>query len=238
MKKIGLLFMVCACILNPSAARADDGGFWDMIFHWDTKFFGYGTDFHPLCLDASGKRVGGCEEWFKNFKHFYTPSDSEHTFTDFGQIKHEIDLRVSYMLSYGERFNDDFYPTTDLNANDSRKMHAIKLMGLYYYRVNKRWDVGGGVGWLPVFGEGIETVTRPIVTLSSVHSLGGIWYLRLEESYLNDTVTGFGQKDTGKVVFTIKPEFNFSATIGFDFRRLGRLPNARGAQPPGQQTPR
>jgi hypothetical protein len=235
-KTIGFLLAVCVCVLTPSAARADDGGFWDMVWHWDTKFFGYGTDFHLLCLDDSGKKVEGCEEWFANFKNFYRPANSEHAFSEFEQIRHEINFRVSYMLSYGERFNDDFYPTTDLNANDTRKMHAVRLMGFYYYRVNKRWDVGAGAGVLPIFGEGVDTVARPIATLSSVHSLGGIWFLRLEESYMSGTVTGYGQHDTEKVVFSFKPQFNFNATIGFDFRRLGRL-RGTPAVPPGQQAP-
>ena len=237
MKKLGFVLMVCVCILTPSAARADDGGFWDMIWHWDTKFFGYGTDFHPLCLDKDGNRVGGCEEWFRNFKHFYSPDDSVHAFTDFATIKHEIDLRVSYMLSYGERFNDDAFAPGDKNANDSRKMHAFRLMGLYYYRVNRRWDIGGGGGVLPVFGEDIDTAWRPIITFSSVHSLGGIWFLRLEPSYIYGSVTGRGQVDHDKVVFTVGPGANFNATVGFDFRRLGRQRNTPAQTPPPQNPP-
>ena len=53
MKKMALLLAVSVCVLTPSTARANDGGFWDMLFRWDPKFFGFGTDFHILCLDKS-----------------------------------------------------------------------------------------------------------------------------------------------------------------------------------------
>ena len=64
MKKMALLLAVSVCVLTPSTARANDGGFWDMLFRWDPKFIGFGTDFHIFCLDASRQRIKGCEEWF------------------------------------------------------------------------------------------------------------------------------------------------------------------------------
>jgi hypothetical protein len=231
MKNIVFLLMVCVCILTPAAARADDGGFWDMLWHWDLKFSGYGTDFHVLCLDESGQRVSGCEEWFKNLKHLFHPRESVHTFTSgsaatarvfnsLTEIRHEFDFRFSYLHSYGKRFDDESLAAGDPNKDDDRRIHAFRLMGLYYYRINDRLDVGGGGGFIPVFGEDVTTVWRPIGTLSQVVWVGSMFYIRFDEGYVGRTVTGFGH-DHKTLVFTAPPEKNLMATVGFDLRKVG-----------------
>jgi hypothetical protein len=87
MTKIAFRVLMCVClVLTPAIARADDGGFWDMFFRWDTKFFGYGTEFHVLCLNKSGQRVENCEEWFRNLRHLFRPRNSQHFFTTFDGV--------------------------------------------------------------------------------------------------------------------------------------------------------
>ena len=110
MKKTACLLVLCSSMLVPTPANADDGGFWDMLFHWHTKFSGYGTDFHLVCLTDKGRRISKCEQWFKNFKHLFRPSESVHEFqasdgtglTAFEQIKHEFNIRTTYFHSYGQ----------------------------------------------------------------------------------------------------------------------------------------
>jgi hypothetical protein len=223
MKKITLLLVVCVCILMPSVARADDGGFWDMLFHWDTKFFGYGTDFHVLCLKESGDRVQGCEEWFKNLPHTFHPSRSNHPF-DFKDIKHEFDFRVVYLRSYGQRIPDSELAASDTNKNDTRAVNAWKLMGLYYYHFNSQMQLGAGAGAIPIWGDDVTRVWRGIGTASLILSPAprSIWTFRLEESYLTNSISG-ATLGHPSATFGINGEWNFSATIGFDLRRAGNF---------------
>jgi hypothetical protein len=218
MKNIVFLLMVCVCILTPAAARADDGGFWDMLWHWDLKFSGYGTDIHLYCRDDMGARVFDCDEWFRNILHNpFRTSDIPHTFKSFESIKHEVNLRVSVMHSYGQRTPD---------FDDGRKVWALKTMGIYDYRIDKLVDVGGGAGTIEIFGQDVERVWRPIVTGGVTIGLGGAWFARAEESYLWGTITG---ADLGHPTstFSAGPKSNFSVTVGVDFRRGGRYGVAR-----------
>src|SRR5258708_16348979 len=98
MIKTVVFFFACFCILIPNAARADDGGFWDMLFHWDTKFSGYGTEIHLVCVDKAHNRIDRCEEWFTKLLHIgeifhKDPHSLDHGF-DFDAITHEVSLRV------------------------------------------------------------------------------------------------------------------------------------------------
>lgn len=224
MKKIGFLLMVCACILTPSAARADDGGFWDMIWHWDLKLTGPGTDFHLYCRDDSGKKVKRCEERFENIKNVFRPSASTHESVDFDKIKHEVNFRVSYLFSYGKRVGDEHLAPGEQPNDD--KVHGLKLMGFYYYRVNGRLDVGAGAGTIPLFGLEGPRIWRPITTASAVVGLGGIWFMRIEESYLGNSIPGsaFGYPTS---TYTSEAKPNFSVTFGFDTRRKGTYNVAR-----------
>lgn len=231
MKKTAIALMVCASILTPAVARADDGGFWDMLFHWDTKFSGFGTEFHIACYTEKHQRVENCEEWFTKLRHFFNQDKIEHQFTAyegtegkpvrFNQIRHEVNFRVSYMHSYGQRIPDDKLAPDDPIKNDTRKVHAVKLLGLYNYRTHG-WDVGGGGGTVPLFGDDVQTVWRGVVTAGAAHSIGGAWYGRVDLSYYTNTITGadFGHPTSSLV---IGPGPNLSATIGFDLRRAGTV---------------
>ena len=230
--------LVCAFLLLPSAARADDGGFWDMLFHWDTKFSGYGTDFHLLCKDKEGKRVRHCEEWFKFILHprtaivhdFRTIDDQgKATKTEFAEIRHEFNLRVSLMHSYGERVPDAKLAQDDLMREDDRKVWAARLLAMYYFRVNRRFDVGGGAGFIPLFGEDVDNVWRGVATLSSVYAIGKGFYVRGELSRLSGTVTGENLGHPGSS-YKAEPGWNASGTFGIDLRRIGKV---RPIEPPG-----
>lgn len=224
MKKTTVLLLLCGSMLVPTPARADDGGFWDMLFHWHTKFSGYGTDFHLVCLTEKGKRIKGCEEWFTKFRHLLHPSQAVHTMQAdgmplkaFEEIKHEFNIRTTYFHSYGQTI-----PTALLAPGETApgRVHAFKVMGMYYYRVGRHLDLGGGAGVLPVFGDGIQPFWRGIASGSAVLSPGGIWYVRAEVSYLTGRITG---ADWGapRSTFALKPQPNASFAIGIDFRRQG-----------------
>jgi hypothetical protein len=229
-KKIGLLFVVCVCILVPVGARADDGGFWDMIWNWDTKFSGCGTDFH-WCFDSSGRFVK-CEEWFTKIWHNpFSTEPLEHRFspTQFRQLKHELDFRVSLMHSYGRRIASENLSAADtsnttLTARNSDKLWASRLMGFYYYRINRVVDIGAGVGFLPVWGLENGAVWRPIQTISLVTGIGGAWYLRFEENHFGGTISAqdlLGSNGTTvTTTHSIGPEWRPSIALGIDFRRL------------------
>jgi hypothetical protein len=232
MKKIAFVIVVCACILTPAAARADDGGFWDMLFHWDTKFFGYGTEFHLVCRTASNKRVENCEEQFRNFRlrYFRRPSTTPHFFTvyengearavRFEEIKHELNFRVSYMHSYGQRIPDAKLAPDDPLRNDTRKIHAVRALALYTFRANKWLDLAAGGGIVPLFGDDVHRVWRGVFSGGLVFALAGGWYARTDLSYYTNTITGadFGHPTSSMV---IKPKPNASFTIGVDLRRVG-----------------
>jgi hypothetical protein len=221
------------CLLTPSAARADDGGFWDMLFHWDTKFSGYGTEFHLGCWTTDHKKVEHCEEWFQkllhphSFRHQFTRFDGNTgTAVAFKDITHEINVRVSYMHSYGQRVPDDKLAPDDPIRDDHRLVHAFKLLGMYTYRPNGRLDVALGGGFLPMLGAGVTDASRGIVTGGVTLALHGPWYLRGDASYITNTLTGanFGHANS---TFTSQPFFNVSGTIGFDLRRIGEVVAAR-----------
>ena len=222
MKKTVFLLMVCVCLLTPAVARANDGGFWDMLFHWDPKFSGYGTDFHIACLDKSGKRIEGCEEWFRNLWHLFHPSKITHSF-DFKDIKHEFDFRVSFMHTYGHRLSD--LPAGDKTPDDTRNIYAWKLLGVYHYHFNPEWQVGVVGGVIPIYGKEVPLFWRGIVTpLSVIYSPPGakVMIIRVEESYITNTITGAALGHPLSA-FANNGEWNFSATVGFDLRRIGRM---------------
>ena len=230
MKKIAFMIVVCACVLTPAVAHADDGGFWDMLFRWDTKFSGYGTEFHLMCRTASNERVENCEEAFRKLRYLFRRANLTHEFTvyengqpravSFEEIKHELNFRVSYMHSYGERIPDAKLAADDPNKHDTRKVHALRLLGMYNYRVNKWLDLAAGLGIVPLFGDDVKDVWRGVFSGGLVFSLGGAWYARTDLSYYTNRITGadFGHPTSS---MTIDPEPNASFTIGFDLRRVG-----------------
>jgi hypothetical protein len=223
-KRIGLLFVVCVCILKPAAARADDGGFWDMIWHWDLKLQGVGTEFHLLCLDQAGNRVGGCEEGFRNIwtnpfsrKQF---DQIPHVFQSFDGIKHEINFRFSVLYSYGDRIDDAKLAPGDTTANDARVV-GLNLQGFYNYRITNRFDVGVGGGAIPVFRLSNGVVWRPTATVAFVASIWGPWYFRFATNYFGNTITASDLAHPTST-FSGGPEWGPSITFGYDLRRVGR----------------
>ncbi len=217
MKKMALLLAVSVCVLTPSTARANDGGFWDMLFRWDPKFIGFGTDFHIVCLDKSGQRIKGCEEWFTQMPHLFRPLQIEHDF-DFKEIRHEVDFRVSVMWSYGD-------VVSDLRVGEeSRRIWAMKLLGVYHYHFNERWELGVAAGAIPVFGGGIDPFWRGVVTpFSLIYSPPGAraMFLRVEQSYITNKITGAALGHPLSA-FANNGEWNLSGTVGFDLRRIGK----------------
>jgi hypothetical protein len=224
MKKIACLLMMCACILTPRAARADDGGFWDMLWNWHTKFSGYGTDIHLYCKNDKGEVVQHCDEWFTNIWHnpfktaplshkFVAENDKtgniERRAIGFSDIRHEVNLRVSVMHSYGERVP---------GGGDEPKVWALKTMGFYYYRVSRHVDLGAGAGTIDLFGDNVERTWRPVFTGSLVVGLGGAWFARVEQNYYWGTLTGanFGHPE---IAVASEPKWAPSVSLGIDFRR-------------------
>jgi len=233
MKKGTGVLTLCIALLFPGVARADDGGFWDWLFHWDTKFTGYGTEFHVACWTAEFKKVEYCEEWFRNIPNLFHPERSTHVFTtsdgrettkvEFAEIAHEVNIRVSYMHSYGQRVPDEKLAPDDLNTNDHRTVHAVKLLAVYNRRLDDRWkriELSAGGGIIPLWGEDVHSVWRGVVSGSLLYPLGSIFYVRGDATYLTNTVTG---ADLGHPAssFSADPGFNAAISIGFDLRRVG-----------------
>jgi hypothetical protein len=235
MNRVLCVATMSVCVLAlPSTAGADDGGFWDMLFHWGTKFSGYGTEFHVACWSDSHHKVENCEELFRGFRNAFHPEKNVHYFTEyannearevpFARIHHEINLRVSYMHSYGLRIPNEALAPDDPKHDDSRKVQAFKPLGLYNYRY-QRVDAGGGGGVILLFGEDVHPVWRGDVRAYVSYGIGREWYVRTDLSYLTNTITGadFGHPTAN---FTIHPGWNISGTVGFDFRRVGEVRRA------------
>jgi hypothetical protein len=208
MKRIAMLAVVSVCALVPATAQAQDGGFWEWLERMSgPKLAGFGTDLHVLCLDGAGRRFP-CTRWFglkdENF--------------EFANIRHEVDARVGFYWAYGDRFADD--------PGDRRSIRALKMVGMYRFHPNTVISVGAGAGFLPLFGEGFESVSRGVLTPLSLvvmpfkggGVLGRAFMMRLENSFLVGGVDGrdFGNTQTA---FETGSEWNTSFAVGFDFRR-------------------
>ena len=233
-KMLCVVMMSVGVLALPASARADDGGFWDMLFHWNLKFSGYGTEFHLACWSDTHHRVENCEELFRGFRNAFNPRKNVHYFTEyvnnegrevpFEKIRHEINFRVSYMHSYGLRIPNEALAPDDPKFDDSRKVHAVRPLGLYNYR-HERFDFGGGGGVILLFGEDVHPVWRGAVRAYVSYGIGREWYVRTDVSYLTNTVTAADLGDP-TAIHTIGPGPNISATLGFDFRRVGEVRRA------------
>jgi len=228
MKKTICGLVVCACLLTPATARADDGGFWDWLFHWDTHFFGYGTEFHLVCLTADGDIVDGCEEGFKNLKYLFRRHDQiPHAFVpnvagkqnpepiEFKDIKHEINLRVSFLHSVGDG------PAVVPNGEPT-SIYALKILGMYNFRINRHVEIGAGAGVMPIFAdEQINRLWRPIVMASLVLSPGGIHYWRFDYAGYGAALTAPGAAQSELASAVNHTEWRWTVSTGFDLRRVG-----------------
>jgi hypothetical protein len=215
-KKFAFLIVVCLCILTPGSARADDGGFWDMLWHWDTKFSGYGTDFHIYCWNESKARVPDCDDGFRHiWNNPFNPPAIKRSFANIGEVRHEINLRVSVMNSYGLNIPG----LTEADKENDPVVWAVKAMGIYYYRIpGTRLDAGAGGGMIDLFGTNVDRTWRPVFTASLAVGLGGAWFARVEENYYWGTLTGANLGHPGST-YTAEPKWAPSVALGVDFRR-------------------
>jgi hypothetical protein len=241
--------LVCVCLLAPSLARADDGGWWDNFWRFDPKLTGYSTEFHLLCKDKQGRRVIGCEEWFKGLysvlvrqqaptHHFKalkdsnaTDEDSQYDLVQFEDIKQEVDFRVGYYRNYGNRYN---------NPNESSIQGSIKVQkfeGFYHYHITDFLALGAGVGYLQIYGDRFDLFSRSILTPVSVVGymppLGSQNWKVLEARFeVNYIPKGFTAADFGDAAdpnnpsktvshFSNTNEWNITLSIGYDLRRIG-----------------
>lgn len=233
MKKLTMLILASTCVLTPTSARADDGGWWDWIWKWDPKFFIAGSvDYHLLCLDGSGRRIHGCEENFRNIPKIFGRTDEiEHRFyvspstetagpgLDFSAIKHEFDFRFGAGKNSGDRYKSPPDPHID------GLIWFLRPMLMYHYHVNDTYAIGGGAGFLHVRGDRFEAFNRAIYTPVSfiLYPVPGKRAIAVREE-LNFIPAGFNGSDFGddSVLFSTKHEWCVSLSVGFDLRRIGR----------------
>jgi hypothetical protein len=214
MKRTAMLVLVGACLLVPVEARANDGGWWDWLWKWDAKFWGVGTDIHVLCLDSSGNRLAGCENWFTNIGRGISGKGIRTTVAA-RDIKHQIDLRTGFYWNHGSRYD----PPNERDGN----MFALKLMAIYNYHVNRYVALSGGMGYLPVWGEGF----RDDVESRGIFSTGLLFHIPKAEMFtvrpeLSFIAGGFTAAEFGNpdVSYAKNNIVNFSVAIGIDLRRL------------------
>ena len=216
MKHVAMFVLVLVCLLVPARAHANDGGWWDWLWKWDPKFMGVGSEIHLLCLDESGNRLAKCERWFKNVGRAITGKQPEH-YVMADVIKHQIDFRFGYYWNVGDRYDEPDPPSPGA-------MRALKLMGVYLYHADQYVAVGGGVGYLPVWGDRFpETQHRTILSaIVLLHPFPKAKWLtvRPEFGLIPGGFTGADFGDPG-VSYAKDNIMNFSIGIGVDLRRVG-----------------
>lgn len=240
MKRLTVLTLVCLFALVPTRARADDGGWWDWLWSWDPKFVGASSEIHLLCLDDNGRKIFGCEELYtrlwdsllgKPIVHHFSvtgdPGAPQLPPIQFEDIRHEIDFRFGYHHNFGDRYHT---PETTGEARETLSaqgsINVLKLMGMYHYRFNEYVAVGGGLGFLTIYGEGFSVFSRGILTPVSflVYPLPHwkAFALRPEVNYIPQgfKAADFGDNPT-KFSYSNTNEWNLSIAVGFDLRRTG-----------------
>jgi hypothetical protein len=212
-KRLSLALLMCACLVIPSTARADDGGWLDWLFRMDPKFWGIGSEIHVLCLDSAGHRVKNCEQGYKNLRRLlrgHLPQNE----VEFDKIKHEFDARFGFYWSYGDTFHE---------VSDQDRLHALKLMGMYHYHFNRTVELGAGAGFINFTGQDIERVSGPILTPLSVviAPIRSTWAAPLsvvvERSYIFKQI---GQGVPAPAQSYGGGEWNWSVAVCYDFRRM------------------
>jgi len=204
MNKLRTLLMVWLCTLVPAAARADDGGWYEWLQKMSgPTLMGFGSDIHLVCIDNDG-RAFNCEKFW----------GLRRASVDFDRIKHQIDFRFTVFTNVDDR------------VRQPHTIWALKLMGMYHYRVTPQFDIAAGTGFLPLFGDGVESTSRGVVTPISIgyfpvkngSALAKSFFARFEESYLTGRLSG---ADLGnpQSTFSTGGEWRFTVILGFDFRR-------------------
>jgi hypothetical protein len=234
MKRLARAAVVCLCalMLAPAKARADDGGWWDNFWKFDTRFRGWGSEIHLLCLDAERKRVIGCEEKFVNIGRLFAGRPVEHDFkvrkgpkkavetpddftqlASFSPIKHELDFRFSYHQSIGTRYPDDSRyadPAHPEPIFDGR-ISAEQLVLMYHYHFYEWLAAGFGGGVLRVHGADFNEFYRGVIQPVSVliYPIKGAkaFYIRPELYYIPK---GFTSADFGDAQDPANPSKPYS----------------------------
>ena len=229
------IVLLCVCVFVPNLASADDGGWWDALWKWDAKLTGGNTEIHLLCLDGVGRRVIGCEEWFKGMGPLFKGNGPVHhsavidnpvthstvKINSFDEIKHEINLRVGYYHNYGDR-----YAAPEPSIGGS--INAVPTIGTYYYHINKYFSVGAGMGVLTIYGDKFDPFMRSILIPASYiirplpgHGRLGAIILRAEVNYMPEGFTAADFGDGGVSHYSNRSEWHTTIGFGFDLRRIG-----------------
>ena len=203
MTNVRLLLVVWLCTLVPAAARADDGGWYEWLQKMSgPTLMGFGSDVHLVCIDKDA-RAFNCEKFWVGRRN-----------VDFDRIRHQIDFRFTV------------FTNVDDSVRAPRSIWALKLMGMYHYRITPQFDIAEGIGFLPVFGDGVQSTSRGVVTPISIGYFpfknGGAWaksfFGRFEENYLTGRLSG-AELGNPQSTFSTGGEWRFTVIVGFDFRR-------------------
>jgi hypothetical protein len=237
MRRRATAVLAFVMLLLPALARADDGGWWDWFWKMDPRFMGFSVDFHLVCLDERGRVVHGCEEWFRNMRHAFKPQDISHTFkvvkdpkatrpeyetlNTFNKIAHEIDFRVGYHASYGDRYDE-----APIDP-DAQRINLVKMLGLYRYHVKPWIAVEAGGGYLVFYGDGFSPFARGMLSVGPVINPISKWpafqvLAAYNYSHKGITAADFGD-NPARFSMNNVPEQNVSIAVGFDLRRIGNF---------------
>jgi hypothetical protein len=198
-----LAFLI-ALLLLPRPAHAQ--GFIDWLEKMSgPKLWGVGSDLHLLCVKDDGTPVRFCQR-------LITSEDLK-----FHEIRHIVDARVAFYWKYGERFSD---------VVDPRALHALRVEGMYHYRVSDLVQLGAGAGIMRFTGEGfddalVRDVLTPVSLVLAPFSSGlarGLT-LRFSATFITQGYSGvdFGNTQTR---FSTNGEWNNSFGVGYELLRL------------------
>jgi hypothetical protein len=212
--------LVCVCVLAPSSARADDGGWLDWLYRLDAKLWGLNTEIHFLCLDQ-GKTPVACEKWFGIPTLLGRTPDS----IQFERIKHEFNVRVGVYWKYGDIRTVNSARQEVTLGGDEDGLWATKLMATYTYLPDRHIEVNVGAGLMHFRGSAlVEPQSSAILTpIGLVYVPGGLGsragtvFLRGEASYITHSLTPnvFRRGAPGNG----EGEWNVSFGVGIDLRR-------------------
>ena len=122
MTNVRLLLVVWLCTLVPAAARADDGGWYEWLQKMSgPTLMGFGSDIHLVCIDKDA-RAFNCEKFWVGRRN-----------VDFDRIRHQIDFRFTV------------FTNVDDSVRAPRSIWALKLMGMYHYRITPQFDIAAAV---------------------------------------------------------------------------------------------
>jgi len=231
------ILALCLILLAPAAARADDGGWLDWLWQFDTTFVGAGTDFHVLCLDAKGQVVHhgegralfGCEEWFIPVARLFAGKLPEHDFEvfepdatgraawrrlkSFSEVKHEFDVRAGVHWSVGTMVPANHTP------GDRTWLASTTI--LYRYHFVPKLAAEGGVGSLIIFAPNMDTASRGMLTAAIVWSTAPGVDTRFTVNVIPGRVSATDLGDTS-ASFSHSPEASLVLTTVIDLRKFGR----------------